>query len=176
MDFGCRPGFGMTHNDMQEMISLLKEINASITEMNDKLTGGSAGGGFSAEGAKVNQVPTADGNGGWAWKDQQGDSSSGTGETTSGVYIVNKDTVTTVYGTADNKTDEQQKHCDELKTALLSGITIRIFTDAGTEQEVYHNLISFGVNKDSSGYPSIILNYDGNKFVQIELRVGDTLS
>lgn len=176
MDFGCRPGFGITHNDMTEMISLLKEINASITEMNEKLTGGSSGTGFSAEGAKVNQVPTADGVGGWAWKDQQGSSSGGTGEATSGVYIVNSDTVTTVYGTHDSKTEEQQKHCEELKTALLSGITVRILTGNGTEYENYHSIASFSVAKDSSGYPSVVMYYDGGNFVQVELRLGDTLS
>lgn len=173
MDFGCRPGFGITHNDMAEMIALLKEINVSITEMNEKLTGGSAGGAFSAEGAEANQVPTADGNGGWAWKDQQGGSSGGT---TSGVYIINNDTVTDVYGTHSSKTEEQQKHCEELKAALLSGITVRIFTGSGTAYENYHSIASFSVSKDSSGYPSIVIYYDDNNFVKVELRLDDTLS
>lgn len=75
MDWGNR--FGLSHNQLSSLLKMLDEINKSIIAITDKIKGGSSDTGLSAEGALVNQVPTADGSGNWSWQNQQGGSSEG---------------------------------------------------------------------------------------------------
>lgn len=94
-DFEIDVGPSPVNDDMLESqdyykVVSLEQINAVLEALEESLEEVSSNG-ISASGATENQVPTADGNGGWEWKDPQGGSGSGTAGKDGGYYTPSVD-------------------------------------------------------------------------------------